>query len=120
MHSYHQRYPFTGAAMGGVKAPAFWPIPPREPVTPLGDDNPAPSVLIVQSEHDMSTPHAAAVRMHEVLHHNSRLVTLGDTAHHKVFPFYGNAEINNLVTEYLLTGERPGQDLTCANPNSQG
>src|SRR5439155_13197794 len=58
MQSYQQRYPFTGAAMGGVKAPAFWPIPPREPVTPLGDDNSAPSVLIVQSEPDMSTPHA--------------------------------------------------------------
>ena len=119
MNSYQERYPFTGAALAGVKATAFWPIPPREPVTRLGDDNPARSVLIVQSENDMATPHAAAVRMHEVLHHNSRLVTLADTAQHRVFPFYGNSGINDLVTEYLLTGESPARDLICPNPTPQ-
>jgi pimeloyl-ACP methyl ester carboxylesterase len=119
MHSYKERYPFTGAALGGVKAPAFWPLAPREPVTRLGDDNPAPSVLIVQSEHDMSTPHAAAVRMHEVLRHNSRLVTLADTAHHRVFPFYDNAAVNDLVTEYLVAGELPEGDVVCPNPHPQ-
>jgi pimeloyl-ACP methyl ester carboxylesterase len=119
MQSYKERYPFTGAALGGVKAPAFWPIPPRESVSRLGDDNPAPSMLLVQSENDMSTPHAAAVRMHEVLHHNSRLVTLAGTAHHRVFPFYGNAGVNDLVTEYLIAGELPAQDVVCPNPHPQ-
>lgn len=117
MQSYQERYPFAGAALAGVKAPAFWPIPPREPVTRLGADNPAPSILLVQSEYDMSTPHAAAMRMHEVLHGNSRLVTLGATAHHRVFPFYGNTEVNDIVTDYLLTGQLPADDIVCANPD---
>jgi pimeloyl-ACP methyl ester carboxylesterase len=115
MQSYKERYPFSGATLAGIKAPAFWPIQPREPVTRLGSDNPARSVLIVQSEHDMSTPYPAAVRMHEVLHHNSRLVTLADTAHHRVFPFYGDAGLNNVVMEYLVTGEMPDQDVVCRN-----
>ncbi|MEV4433871.1 alpha/beta fold hydrolase [Streptomyces sp. NPDC049585] len=109
-------YPFTGAALSGIKAPAFWPVPPAEPVTALGAGNRAPGILLVQAAEDMSTPHAAAVRMHEVLRHNSRLVTVADTAHHRVFPFYGNPAADEVVTAYLVDGTLPAGDLVCPNP----
>jgi pimeloyl-ACP methyl ester carboxylesterase len=112
-------HPFTGAAMCGVKAPAFWPVLPSEPATELGPDNAAESILMVAAAQDVSTPLAAAQRMHEVLAHNSRLVTVADTAHHRVFPFYGNAELDELVTGYLLGGRLPETDLTIANPDPQ-
>ncbi|MEU1780104.1 alpha/beta fold hydrolase [Streptomyces abikoensis] len=114
-----REYPFTGAALSGIKATAFWPVPPSEPVTRLGAGNRARSVLLVQSAEDMSTPHAAAVRMHEVLRHNSRLVTVADTAHHRVFPFYGNPGADELATAYLVDGTLPRTDVVCPNPRPQ-
>lgn len=114
-----ERHPFCGAALSGVKATAFWPVPPSEPVTPIGPDNRAESILLVQSAEDMSTPLAAARRMHEVLAHNSRLVTVADTAHHRVFPFYANPGTDEVVTEYLVTGKMPDSDVICPNPNPQ-
>ncbi|MBP2401168.1 alpha/beta fold hydrolase [Streptomyces syringium] len=119
MNQAARRYPFTGAALSGIKATAFWPVPPSEPVTPLGPGNRAGSILLVQSAEDMSTPHAAAVRMREVLRHNSRLVTVADTAHHRVFPFYGNPGADELVTTYLTDGALPAADVICPNPQPQ-
>ncbi|WP_175410939.1 alpha/beta fold hydrolase [Streptomyces sp. TRM64462] len=110
-------HPFTGAAMAGIKATAFWPVPPSEPVTRLGPDNPADSVLLVQGADDMSTPLAAARRMREVLGDTARLLTVVDTAHHRVFPFYGNPAADELVTAYLIDGELPATDVTCPNPD---
>ncbi|MEU0687775.1 alpha/beta fold hydrolase [Streptomyces uncialis] len=112
-------HPFTGAAMAGIKATAFWPVPPSEPVTALGEGNAAESVLLVQSAEDMSTPHAAAVRMGEVLRHNSRLLTLEGSAHHRVFPFYGDPGVDEVVTSYLIDGVLPGSDVTLTHPEPQ-
>ncbi len=114
-----REHPFTGAALSGIKATAFWPVPPSEPVTPLGAGNRAESVLLVQAAQDMSTPHAAAVRMREVLRHNARLVTVADTAHHRVFPFYGNPGTDEVVTAYLIDGTVPTADVVCPNPRPQ-
>ncbi|GGM24269.1 MULTISPECIES: alpha/beta fold hydrolase [Micromonospora] len=116
MRLHAEKWPFAGAAMAGVKAPAFWPVLPREPVTALGAGNRAESMLLVAADQDMSTPLAAGRRMREVFAHNSRLVTVADTAHHRVFPFYGNTELNELVTAYLVDGHYPDTDPTVANP----
>jgi len=118
MRQAHERYPWTGASLCGIKATAFWPVPPSEPATQIGAGRGAESILLVNAADDMTTPHAAAVRMHEVLAHNSRLLTVADTAHHCVYPFYGNVAADEVITEYLVTGKLPDNDLTCTNPNS--
>ncbi|MGX2993263.1 alpha/beta fold hydrolase [Streptomyces sp. JNUCC 64] len=113
-------HPFTGAALAGVKATSFWPVPPAEPVTRLGADNPARSVLLVQAAEDMSTPLAAALRMRETLGPRSRLVTLDATAHHRVFPFYEDPGIDRLVTAYLVDGTLPPSDLVLSPSGAAG
>ncbi|OXM65898.1 alpha/beta fold hydrolase [Amycolatopsis vastitatis] len=109
-------FPWTGAALDGIKAPAFWPVAPAEPATELGAGSGGGRYLLVAADEDMSTPWAAARRMHEVLGERSTFVTVADTAHHRVFPFYGNAELNELVGTFFLTGEAPEPDHVCANP----
>jgi pimeloyl-ACP methyl ester carboxylesterase len=110
-------FPWTGAALHGIKAPAFWPVPPAEPATRLGTKAGGGTYLLVAADEDMSTPWVAARRMHEVLGDRSTFVTVADTAHHRVFPFYGNTGLNELVTDFLLTGGTPGPDHVCANPD---
>ncbi|MFD2351240.1 hypothetical protein ACFSTC_20780 [Nonomuraea ferruginea] len=44
-------------------------------------------------------------------------MTVADTAHHRVFPFYGNTGLNELVCDFLLTGSTPGPDHVCPNPD---
>ncbi|MEW9552895.1 alpha/beta fold hydrolase [Nonomuraea sp. NPDC050783] len=112
-----EKYPWTGAALSGIKAPAFWPVAPAEPATPLGTGAGGGDYLLVAADEDMSTPWAAARRMHEVLGERSAFVTVADTAHHRVFPFYGNAGLDALVTDFLLTGATPGPDHVCPNPD---
>jgi TAP-like protein len=56
-----------------------------------------------------------ALRLHQLLPHNSRLVMVADAAHHRVYPFYGHGLVNDLTTDYLLTGRLPETDITCDN-----
>jgi pimeloyl-ACP methyl ester carboxylesterase len=117
MRAAHRAYPWTGAALCGIKAPAFWPVAPSEPPTRLGGPDAGGAYLLVAADEDMSTPLAAARRMQEVLGQRARLVTVADTAQHRVFPFYGNAELNAVVTDFLCTGATPDPDYVCANPD---
>ncbi|MEV4740976.1 alpha/beta fold hydrolase [Streptomyces sp. NPDC049555] len=101
------RRPFIGPAMAAPKAGAFWPAAPREPVTAFGADNRAESVLLVRTERGMFTPPRGAARLHALLPHTSRLITVAGAAHHRVFPFLGDAPTNEAVTAYLLSGKLP-------------
>jgi pimeloyl-ACP methyl ester carboxylesterase len=112
MRSLGDRYPFLGAAMGTVKAGAFWPDFPREPAIAIGSDNPAASILLVQSTYDVFTDASGARDMRRRLSHTSRLVLLSDASCHRVFPFYGSTAANELVTDYLVTGTLPPSDVT--------
>lgn len=111
---YGARYPFMGASMAGVKAGAFWPVTPPDPVT-IGPESAAESLLLVHAAHDMFTPPHGARRLHELRPWNSRLVTVTDVAHHKVFPFLGEPSVNDLVTGYLLSGKLPDADVSCSS-----
>lgn len=115
MQSLGSEFPFIGATLGGVKAGAFWPTSPVEPLTSIGADSGAESILLVQSEDDIFTQSTGALRLRELLPRNSRLVMAADTAHHRMFPFGENPAVNEVTTEYLLTGQLPGADVTCKN-----
>ena len=57
------RYPFLGAALSGIKPGAFWPVTPREPAAVIGRNNPAQSILLVQSAGDVFAPSHGARRL---------------------------------------------------------
>jgi pimeloyl-ACP methyl ester carboxylesterase len=110
-----ERYPFIGAALSGIKPGAFWAIAPREPGVVIGRDNPAESILLVQSAGDVFAPSHGARRLRELLPHNSRLITVADSVQHRVFPFYRHSEVNEQVCTYLVDGKLPNTDRICAN-----
>ncbi|PSK64512.1 Tripeptidyl aminopeptidase [Micromonospora sp. MH33] len=115
MASVGAELPFIGRTLASVKAGAFWPTSPVEPLTEIGPGNSARSILLVQSEADIFTRAVGAWRLRELLPENSRLVLAADTACHKLFPFGGHPVVNELTTRYLLTGELPERDVTVEN-----
>jgi pimeloyl-ACP methyl ester carboxylesterase len=107
--------PFIGRTLATVKAGAFWPVSPIEPLTEIGPGNTAASILLVQSEADIFTRSVGATRLRELLPDNSRLLLAADTAFHRLFPFGGHPQVNEVTTRYLLTGELPEKDVTVPN-----
>lgn len=114
MSEFDARFPLLGRTLACVRAGAFWPTDPAEPLTVLGPDNPAESILLVQSEADVFTGVTGAKRLRELFPRNSRLVLAADTSHHRLYPFGGHPVVNELVTDYLLGGRLPADDVTCA------
>jgi len=103
--------PFIGRTLAGVRAGAFWPVRPVEPLTTF--DRPgAASVLLVQSEMDVFTGVGGARRVRDLLPETSRLVLVPGRAAHRVFPFGAFPEVNQVVVNYLETGRLPSADLS--------
>lgn len=108
------RYPFYGASAATVKPCTFWPYRPIEPPTKIGPGNRAPSILMIQAEIDVPTPHAGALQLHRLLR-NSRMITLRNAQVHGVYGYYANPCVDDAATRYLITGQLPAKDLTCVN-----
>ncbi|MEU5127936.1 alpha/beta hydrolase [Streptomyces mobaraensis] len=89
---------------------AYWPASatPRVKVTGAG----LPTTLMVNSVRDPATYYEAALADHRALR-GSRLVTVTGGGDHGQYRD-GNACVDAIVTEYLLTGRAPGRDTTCA------
>lgn len=104
-------YPMFGAATANVSACAFWPAHPSEKPVTITDDGPA-NVLIAQNLRDPVTPLIGAQLMRKALGDRARLVT-ADQGGHLSYLFKGNQCLNNTVTQYLLDGTRPKQDVDC-------
>jgi hypothetical protein len=105
-----QRHPMMGGQTSNIAPCAFWPEP-REPRTEIRD-NQADSVLLVQSSHDVQTPVEGAVNLRRLLPDNSRLALVEGSWRHGAYP--GNCA-DGTVTRYLVTGELPTRDVTCAS-----
>ncbi|MEU3597393.1 alpha/beta hydrolase [Streptomyces sp. NPDC006798] len=107
-----KRYPVFGDHVSNIGPCAFWDRP-AEPTTKV---NNSVKSLIVQAEWDSQTPLFTAQGMHRALK-GSRMVTVDEGEAHGVYR-YGISECADAVTtKYLVTGELPGKDVTCAaNP----
>lgn len=88
---------------------AFWPNPPSEAPTRVGNGIPA---LIVQSTGDPATLYRNAQAMHRALT-GSRLLTLDGARIHAVYANYGNVCVDDQVNAYLASGVLPGTDRVC-------
>lgn len=102
------RSPFFGG-VGRVTPCAFWPAPVhRQPAV----RNEAPA-LVVQADGDINATLDQGQAMHRAMR-GSRMITVTDTRTHGVYLFLGNPCVDDAVGSYLLTGQLPPADLSCA------
>ncbi|RKT08861.1 TAP-like protein [Streptomyces sp. 1114.5] len=109
------RWPLVGArslAFGAVCA--SWPVAPAPKVKVTGAHLPA--TLMLNSVHDPATYYEAALGAHRALR-GSRLVTVTGSGDHGQYPG-SNPCVTDVVERYLLDGEAPAHDLTCATPQT--
>jgi pimeloyl-ACP methyl ester carboxylesterase len=108
-------HPLTGGMPVNVTPCAFWKDgdAPREKPVRITSDGPS-NILMLQSRRDPATPLFGGLRMREALGERARLVTV-EQGGHGLYVGNGNACGNRAVTEFLTTGKRPAQDVTCPN-----
>ncbi|WP_243790523.1 alpha/beta hydrolase [Saccharopolyspora gloriosae] len=113
-----ERFPLYGAATANVMPCAFWAHEPAEPPAPVIDDG-SQNVLIVQNRRDPVTPHLGAEMLREKFGDRARLVSV-DEAGHGAYLNSGNACALDVTTAFLVDGERPEQDMSCAASATRG
>ncbi|MGK5639819.1 alpha/beta hydrolase [Streptomyces sp. URMC 126] len=106
------RYPLTAGMPVGVFPCAFWKWAPADKPTRITSDGPS-NILMIQNLRDPATPHFGALKMREALGQRARMVSV-DSGGHGVYLGDGNACGDRKVTDFLLTGKRPGEDVLCA------
>ncbi|MGW6037006.1 alpha/beta hydrolase [Gordonia terrae] len=106
-----QKYPLFGAAAANIMPCAFWQIDGTpQPVT-VEDEGPT-NVLVAQHQRDPVTPHVNGERINEKFGDRSLLLSV-DGSGHGVFALGTNACAQEVVTDYLVDGNMPEQDVTC-------
>ncbi|ANZ41754.1 hydrolase [Lentzea guizhouensis] len=106
------RYPMLGAVTANIGPCAFWPDQRTEQPVRIGDRGPS-NVLLLQNERDPGTPLAGAQELRRAFGQRATLVT-ADAGGHGVYPWGGNQCANHAATQFLISGQRPAQDLVCA------
>jgi pimeloyl-ACP methyl ester carboxylesterase len=86
-----------------------WHAPRQQPLKITGAG--LPPVLVFNSEHDVATPYEGAVRMHRSLR-SSVLITEENAGKHGVWALAGNAELDRIGTDYLVSGTVPTGNVT--------
>lgn len=104
------RYPVYGPSIANVNPCAFWPVRADNTV-PLAF-NRAPAALVVAALHDASVPPANSRATARAIA-GSRLVTVDKRVHVPLLSGQGNACLAGAVTDYLVDGRLPAQDLAC-------
>ncbi|WP_286248527.1 alpha/beta hydrolase [Streptomyces graminofaciens] len=105
------RYPLTAGMPVNITPCAFWKGAAVEKPTRITDEGPS-NILMIQNRRDPSTPYSGALKMRAALGDRARLVTV-ERGGHGVYLGTGNACGDRVVTTFLVTGERPGRDLSC-------
>ncbi|MGA5821066.1 alpha/beta hydrolase [Kitasatospora sp. NPDC094028] len=104
-------HPLTAGMPVNVLPCAFWPFAPAEPPVRVTDRGPA-NVLLAQNLRDVATPYAGARKLLAAFGERARMVTV-DSGGHDVYLANGNACGDAAVTDFLVTGSRPAEDVFC-------
>ncbi|WP_410813472.1 alpha/beta hydrolase [Micromonospora sp. 067-2] len=107
-----KRLPMFGAAGANITPCAYWKYEPSEPPVKINDEGPA-NVLILQNRRDPVTPLVGGKLLREKFEKRSALVTV-DASGHGVYFTGDNACALGITTKYLVEGEFPAKDVTCA------
>lgn len=94
---------------------AFWPVRERQRPVDVGlrPGVPLPRTLIVAAERDGATPYRGALELLRRLGPRAALVTEEGAGTHGVVGGRNDC-VDAHVERYLLTGDTPGRDVTCA------
>ncbi|MEW1612226.1 MULTISPECIES: alpha/beta hydrolase [unclassified Streptomyces] len=112
------RHPLTAGMPANITPCAFWEYGQEPEPTRITDEGPS-NVLMIQSLRDPATPYAGALKMRSALGARARMVTV-EQGGHGVYLGNGNACGDRVVSRFLVTGQRPGQDTHCPDgPVSQ-
>lgn len=106
-----ETYPLFGAAAANIMPCAFWESEPSEPPVGIVDEGPT-NVLVAQNQRDPVTPLRGGELIDEKFGDRSRLLTV-DGSGHGVFALGKNRCAASLVTDFLVDGVMPEQDVTC-------
>lgn len=106
-----QQYPLFGAAAANIMPCAYWQIDRTAQPVAVEDEGPT-NVLVAQHQRDPVTPHANGERINEKFGDRSLLLSV-DGSGHGVFALGTNACAQDVVTDYLVDGNMPEQDVTC-------
>ncbi|MFH8371500.1 alpha/beta hydrolase [Streptomyces sp. NPDC018031] len=104
-------HPLTAGMPEGPMVCAFWKHHPAEKPVRITSDGPS-NVLMIQNRRDAATPLSAGLRMRAALGDRARMVIV-DAVGHGSYVSNGNACGDRAVTDYLVHGTRPDQDLSC-------
>ena len=105
-------YPLTAGMPADITPCSFWPYPPTQRPVPVTSNGPS-NVLMAQNLRDPATPYPAALQMLSDFGSRARMVTV-DAGGHGVYLTDNNACADSLVTNFLVTGERPGNGAFCS------
>lgn len=105
------KYPLTAGMPRNAMVCAAWPWQPKEPPVRITDRGPS-NILLVQNERDVATPLTGALKLREYLGRRAVMVT-NDATGHGAYLDKGTACGDALVSRFLATGERPGEDTYC-------
>ncbi|WBP90614.1 alpha/beta hydrolase [Kitasatospora cathayae] len=104
-------HPLTAGLPVNVMPCAFWPFKPAEPPVRVTDRGPA-NVLLAQNLRDPATPYRGALKLRAAFGDRARMVTF-DSGGHDAYLANGNACGDAAVTDFLVTGRRPAEDVFC-------
>ncbi|MCG8926730.1 alpha/beta fold hydrolase [Lentzea sp. CC55] len=112
MREFREKYPYGFGVMRAQPwVGTFATFKHTEPFTDVVRDG-YPVGLVVQTDSDPWSCYEGGVEMARTLGH--RMITVTDSGGHETFAFAGNAVVDHLVTRYLVDGELPEEDVTCA------
>ncbi|MFF9646094.1 alpha/beta hydrolase [Kitasatospora aureofaciens] len=103
--------PLTAGMPVNAMPCAFWPFEPAEPPVRVTDRGPA-NILLAQNLRDPATPYGGALKLRAAFGDRARMVTV-DSGGHDVYLANGNACGDAAVTDFLVTGRRPSEDVFC-------
>lgn len=102
--------PFFGPLARHLTPCAVWPVAPAEPATEVGTTHPA---LIVGAAGDPVAPLAGQRALREALT-GARSITVAGAFRHGVYLSEASRCVDDAVARYLLAGDLPEADMTCA------
>ncbi|MBY6412309.1 alpha/beta fold hydrolase [Rhodococcus sp. BP-252] len=109
-----RKNPLFGAAAANIMPCAYWQIEQTEPPVQVENDGPT-NVLVAQHQRDPVTPLRGGELIHEKFGDRSRFLSV-DGSGHGVYALGKNTCAQDVITDYLVDGIMPEQDMTCPAP----
>ncbi|MFC8177994.1 alpha/beta hydrolase [Rhodococcus sp. NPDC057297] len=106
-----EKNPLFGAAAANIMPCAYWQLEHTEPPVPVEADGPT-NILVAQHQRDPVTPFSNGERINEMFGDRSRLLT-ADGSGHGVYALGQNQCAQDVITDYLVDGVMPNDDVSC-------